>query len=508
MLEREQIMEYVQETPIIPRRVIQYSVPRQTIAKPSPRVETVIAANTLQDLDSSQHPVIHDSWQSKEYSTQKYSGRTNEQRLSFEEHQNEQRQNSIGLIKRVNTFFKKKSSSRKNSIKSTGGVKPDDEIQIEKQHESKVDTPQAQPALRNLPKKQEENTKRHGLFSFEETPPVEAPTQEYSNAKDLTSDTTSPGRTKSSYGSFVSLEPGEAKFAPSESSEAKFATLEPASFRKPIERQNLRPGEQRNDLATENLNVTSMKDQKRILQIEQNKLIIEIIHLENLLNNHKKGEPYVIKNKCEEKSSQKDNSTLTSAPCSTPSDTPSQTEGTFSSLHRRNSLGGGVIIGPEDAEFEKRDDPLRDKWNALQSLENVFESKFESVPKPTQGDESAAIKEGRFQIAKISNLCFQVEESIKRRQDLEAKLREKSHGTDTELLSLMMENKRRQKTSVIVQLLSDITKEKSKRFTAEEQNFVNQNEVKPLISDLSAKINRLNSILEMKNTCIRKLSNQ
>ncbi|CAI4047307.1 hypothetical protein SUVZ_12G0860 [Saccharomyces uvarum] len=498
MLEREQIMEYVQETPIIPRRVIQYSVPRQTIAKPSPRVETVAAANTLQDLDLSHHPVIHDSWQSKEYSTQKYSGGTNSQRLSFEEHQNEQRQNSIGLIKRVNTFFKKKSSSQKNSIKSTGRVKPDDEIQIEKQHESKVDTPQAQPVLRNLPKKHEENSKRHGLFSFEETPPVEAPMQEYSDAKDLTSDTTSLRRSKSSPGSFVSLEP----------SEAKFATLEPAPFRNPTERQNLRPGEQRNDLATQNSNITSIKDQKKFLQMEQNKLIVEIIHLEKLLNDHKKGEPYITKNKCEEKSSQKHNSTLARAPCSTPPGSPSQTKGTFSSLLRRNSLGGGVIIDPEDAEFEKRDDPLREKWNALQSLENIFKSKFESVPKPIQGDESASIKEGRFQIAKISNLCFQIEESIKRRQDLEAKLRQKSQGTDNELLSLMMENKRRQKTSVIVQLLSDITREKSKRFTAEEQNFVNQNEVKPLISDLSAKINRLNSILEMKNTCIRKLSNQ
>lgn len=60
----------------------------------------------------------------------------------------------------------------------------------------------------------------------------------------------------------------------------------------------------------------------------------------------------------------------------------------------------------------------------------------------------------------------------------------------------------------MIHFLSDITKEQSKRFTAEEQSFVNQNEVKPLISDLSEKINKLNSILEMKNTCIRMLSNQ
>ncbi|CAI1569602.1 hypothetical protein SEUBUCD650_0L00970 [Saccharomyces eubayanus] len=498
MMEREQIVEYIQETPIIPRRVIQYSVPRQTIAKPSPHVETLVASNTLQDLNLSHHPVIHDPLQGKEYSTQKYSGKTNNQRLSFEEHQNEQCQNSIGLIKRVNTFFKKKSSSRKNSIKSTGGVKPDDEIQIPKQHEKKADPPPAQPALRNLPKKHEENSKRHGLFSFEETPPVEVPRQEYPNAKNLAPDTTSLRRTKSSSGSFVSLE----------LSKAKFATLEPAPFKNPTERQTPQPREQRNDSATQNPNITSIKDQKKNLQMEQNRLIIEIIHLESLLNDHKKGVPYITKNKCEEKSPQKDNSTLARAPCSTPPDTKSLTERALSSSLRRDSLSDGPIIDLEGFEFEKHDDPLRDKWNALQSLENIFESKFESAPKPIQGDEFAAIKERRFQIAKISNLCLQVEESIKRRQELEGKLRENSQGTGGELLFLMMESKRRQKTLSVVQLLSKIIREKSKRLTAEEQNFVNQNEVKPLISDLSVKINRLNSILEMKNTCIRKLSNQ
>ncbi|CAI4969897.1 ATV_HP_G0029270.mRNA.1.CDS.1 [Saccharomyces cerevisiae] len=72
----------------------------------------------------------------------------------------------------------------------------------------------------------------------------------------------------------------------------------------------------------------------------------------------------------------------------------------------------------------------------------------------------------------------------------------------------MLENERRKKSSVIIEFLSEIIREKSKRLTAEEQGFVNQNEVKPLILDLSARINRLNSILETKNTCIRRLSNQ
>lgn len=159
-------------------------------------------------------------------------------------------------------------------------------------------------------------------------------------------------------------------------------------------------------------------------------------------------------------------------------------------------------------EFEKHDDPLRDKWNTLQFLEKSFESKFESASELIQGGELAAIKERNFQLAKLNNLCFRVRESIKRRQDLEKKLRTLSQDTDNELLFLMLENERRKKSSVIIEFLSEIIREKSKRLTAEEQGFVNQNEVKPLILDLSARINRLNSILETKNTCIRRLSNQ
>lgn len=122
-MEGEQIMEYVQETPIIPKRIIHYSIPKQMITKPAPHVEMTLVANTFRDMDLPQHPVIHDCWQNKEYSTQRYSGNVAQQRLSFEEHPNEECQNSVGLIKRVSTFFKKRPLSRKNSIKSIGDVK-------------------------------------------------------------------------------------------------------------------------------------------------------------------------------------------------------------------------------------------------------------------------------------------------------------------------------------------------------------------------------------------------
>lgn len=67
-------------------------------------------------------------------------------------------------------------------------------------------------------------------------------------------------------------------------------------------------------------------------------------------------------------------------------------------------------------EFEKHDDPLRDKWNTLQFLEKSFESKFESASELIQGGELAAIKERNFQLAKLNNLCFRVRESINQKK--------------------------------------------------------------------------------------------
>ncbi|EJT43463.1 YLR030W-like protein [Saccharomyces kudriavzevii IFO 1802] len=470
MMEREQIMEYVQETPIIPRRIIQYSVPRQTITKPSPHVEILMAANTMQNIDSTQHPVIHDSWRNKEYSTQKCLGKMEEQRLSFEEHQNEQHQNTIPLIKRVNTFFRKKSSPRRNSVISTGDAKADGSSWIGK-HVSKDVNLQEQPAIKNLDKNYQDghegNNKTCGLFSFEETPPVQVSKQ---NPVNSPSESASMTKNKPSSGSFISLG----------SSEAELNPLEPASSRSPAERKSLRPDDGQNDAAAQDSKITPIEERKKFLQMEQSRLIKEIVRLENILNNHRKREAYIIQDNSRKKSLERDNFIFTRAPCSTASGIPA-------------------------FEF---DDPLRDKWTALQSLENSFGGRFESITNLCPENELSTIKERNFQIAKINNLCSQVEESIKRRQDLETKLRVLSDDNDNELLFLMTENKRRQKSSAMIHFLSDITKEQSKRFTAEEQSFVNQNEVKPLISDLSEKINKLNSILEMKNTCIRMLSNQ
>ena len=499
VMEREQIMEYVQETPIIPRRIIHYSVPKQTIAKPSPHVEMTFAANTFRDMDLPQHPVIHDCWQNKEYSTQRYSGNLAQQRLSFEEHQNEERPNSVGLIKRVSILFKKKPSSQKNSIKSIVDEKSDGCSRSESCL-SEVDDFKEKNIQENLvdehEKSPEGDSKRYGLFSFEETPPVQVLKQSYSNSANSSFKNTSSTKNKRSSDSFVSLESAEALHSP----------LEAVPCCSSTEREHLHPGEERIDTAVQNLKVASMKEKKKMLQMEQNRLITEIIRLENILKKHRKAKTKKSISKPEKKPSEKDS--FISANASSPTDS------TTPILNKRIShpdidFCDNEVSDVLDAfEFEKHDDPLRDKWTALQSLENSFESKFESASNLTHGEELVVIKERNFQLAKINNLCFRVRESIKRRQDLETKLRSLSQDTDNELLFLMMENKRRQKSSVITQFLSDIIREKSKRFSAEEQGFVNQNEVKPLILDLSARINRLNSILETKNTCIRRLSNQ
>ncbi|CAI4533090.1 BMC_2a_G0036800.mRNA.1.CDS.1 [Saccharomyces cerevisiae] len=466
-MEGEQIMEYVQETPIIPKRIIHYSIPKQMITKPAPHVEMTLVANTFRDMDLPQHPVIHDCWQNKEYSTQRYSGNVAQQRLSFEEHPNEECQNSVGLIKRVSTFFKKRPLSRKNSIKSTGDVKS------EARNRGggllgEVDNLNEQNVRENLTSEHEKNpegdSKRYGLFSFEETPPIQVLEQGNTNSELSSFKNTSLAANKRSSDSFVSLKPGEDEHSPLEISTCGNLT----------EREDL--------------------------------LITEIIRLENILNKHRKAEAKNNINKLEKKLSETDG--FTSVNTSVPVTPIMPVLNTRTSYPNIDFHGTKVSDVLDAFEFEKHDDPLRDKWNTLQFLEKSFESKFESASELIQGGELAAIKERNFQLAKLNNLCFRVRESIKRRQDLEKKLRTLSQDTDNELLFLMLENERRKKSSVIIEFLSEIIREKSKRLTAEEQGFVNQNEVKPLILDLSARINRLNSILETKNTCIRRLSNQ
>ncbi|KQC42157.1 hypothetical protein AB282_03337 [Saccharomyces cerevisiae] len=424
------------------------------ITKPAPHVEMTLLANTFRDMDLPQHPVIHDCWQNKEYSTQRYSGNVAQQRLSFEEHPNEECQNSVGLIKRVSTFFKKRPLSRKNSIKSIGDVKSE-----------------AHPPIQVL----EQGNINSELSSFKNT---------------------SLAENKRSSDSFVSLKPGEDEHSPLEISTCGNLT----------EREDLQSGEERFDSAAQNIKVASMKEKKKILQREQNRLITEIIRLENILNKHRKAEAKNNINKLEKKLSETDG--FTSVNTSVPVTPIMPVLNTRTSYPNIDFHGTKVSDVLDAFEFEKHDDPLRDKWNTLQFLEKSFESKFESASELIQGGELAAIKERNFQLAKLNNLCFRVRESIKRRQDLEKKLRTLSQDTDNELLFLMLENERRKKSSVIIEFLSEIIREKSKRLTAEEQGFVNQNEVKPLILDLSARINRLNSILETKNTCIRRLSNQ
>ncbi|CAI5176374.1 BEM_HP_G0088000.mRNA.1.CDS.1 [Saccharomyces cerevisiae] len=477
-MEGEQIMEYVQETPIIPKRIIHYSIPKQMITKPAPHVELTLVANTFRDMDLPQHPVIHDCWQNKEYSTQRYSGNVAQQRLSFEEHPNEECQNSVGLIKRVSTFFKKRPLSRKNSIKSIGDVKSEARNRGEGLL-GEVDNLNEQNVRENQTseheKKPEGDSKRYGLFSFEETPPpIQVLEQGNTNSELSSFKNTSLAENKRSSDSFVSLKPGEDEHSPLEISTCGNLT----------EREDLQSGEER----------------------EQNRLITEIIRLENILNKHRKAEAKNNINKLEKKLSETDG--FTSVNTSVPVTPIMPVLNTRTSYPNIDFHGTKVSDVLDAFEFEKHDDPLRDKWNTLQFLEKSFESKFESASELIQGGELAAIKERNFQLAKLNNLCFRVRESIKRRQDLEKKLRTLSQDTDNELFFLMLENERRKKSSVIIEFLSEIIREKSKRLTAEEQGFVNQNEVKPLILDLSARINRLNSILETKNTCIRRLSNQ
>lgn len=498
-MEGEQIMEYVQETPIIPKRIIHYSIPKQMITKPAPHVEMTLLANTFRDMDLPQHPVIYDCWQNKEYSTQRYSGNVAQQRLSFEEHPNEECQNSVGLIKRVSTFFKKRPLSRKNSIKSIGDVKSEARNRGEGLL-GEVDNLNEQNVRENLTSEHEKSpegdSKRYGLFSFEETPPIQVLEQGNINSELSSFKNTSLAENKRSSDSFVSLKPGEDEHSPLEISTCGNLT----------EREDLQSGEERFDSAAQNIKVASMKEKKKILQREQNRLITEIIRLENILNKHRKAEAKNNINKLEKKLSETDG--FTSVNTSVPVTPIMPVLNTRTSYPNIDFHGTKVSDVLDAFEFEKHDDPLRDKWNTLQFLEKSFESKFESASELIQGGELAAIKERNFQLAKLNNLCFRVRESIKRRQDLEKKLRTLSQDTDNELLFLMLENERRKKSSVIIEFLSEIIREKSKRLTAEEQGFVNQNEVKPLILDLSARINRLNSILETKNTCIRRLSNQ
>ncbi|CAI4034969.1 hypothetical protein SMKI_12G1060 [Saccharomyces mikatae IFO 1815] len=497
-MEGEQIVEYVQETPIIPRRVIQYSVPKKKITMPSPCVKMSQAVNNLQDMNLPQHPSLRDSSLDKEYSTQRFLGGINERRLSFEEHRNEQHQNPIGLIKRVGTFFKKRSSSGKSSIKSIGDVKTDGSNLIEG-YLSENDDPIEQLVQKNLfdehKGNSEENDKRHGLFSFEETPPIQVLERTYPNPVDSSFENVPLTEERRFSENPRSLEP----------SEYEHSLSEPIPFRSSTGGENQRGVRGHTDIAAHNLRVASIKEKKKILEMEQNRLITEIIRLENILNKHRKIDVNSSTGKSENKSSEKDSITFVN---STAPNTAVLKQRTSSSDHNVNFLHNDVSDIPDTFDLEEPYDPLKDKWTTLQSLEKCFESKFQSVSNSKKGDELATIKERNFQVAKINNICFRVQESIKKRQDLEAKLRNLSHDTDNELLFLMMENKRRQKSSVIIQFLSDIINEKSKRFTAEEQGFVNENEVKPLISDLSEGINRLNSILEMKNTCIRRLSNQ
>ncbi|GMC37947.1 unnamed protein product [Saccharomyces cerevisiae] len=435
------------------------------ITKPAPHVEMTLLANTFRDMDLPQHPVIHDCWQNKEYSTQRYSGNVAQQRLSFEEHPNEECQNSVGLIKRVSTFFKKRPLSRKNSIKSIGDVKSEARNRGEGLL-GEVDNLNEQNVRENLTSEHEKSpegdSKRYGLFSFEETPPIQVLEQGNINSELSSFKNTSLAENKRSSDSFVSLKPGEDEHSPLEISTCGNLT----------EREDLQSGEERFDSAAQNIKAEA-KD--------------------NI-------------NKLEKKLSETDG--FTSVNTSVPVTPIMPVLNTRTSYPNIDFHGTKVSDVLDAFEFEKHDDPLRDKWNTLQFLEKSFESKFESASELIQGGELAAIKERNFQLAKLNNLCFRVRESIKRRQDLEKKLRTLSQDTDNELLFLMLENERRKKSSVIIEFLSEIIREKSKRLTAEEQGFVNQNEVKPLILDLSARINRLNSILETKNTCIRRLSNQ
>ncbi|GMC40444.1 unnamed protein product [Saccharomyces cerevisiae] len=435
------------------------------ITKPAPHVEMTLVANTFRDMDLPQHPVIHDCWQNKEYSTQRYSGNVAQQRLSFEEHPNEECQNSVGLIKRVSTFFKKRPLSRKNSIKSIGDVKSEARNRGEGLL-GEVDNLNEQNVRENLTSEHEKSpegdSKRYGLFSFEETPPIQVLEQGNINSELSSFKNTSLAENKRSSDSFVSLKPGEDEHSPLEISTCGNLT----------EREDLQPGEERFDSAAQNI----------------------------------KAEAKNNINKLEKKLSETDG--FTSVNTSVPVTPIMPVLNTRTSYPNIDFHGTKVSDVLDAFEFEKHDDPLRDKWNTLQFLEKSFESKFESASELIQGGELAAIKERNFQLAKLNNLCFRVRESIKRRQDLEKKLRTLSQDTDNELLFLMLENERRKKSSVIIEFLSEIIREKSKRLTAEEQGFVNQNEVKPLILDLSARINRLNSILETKNTCIRRLSNQ
>ncbi|KAJ1534526.1 uncharacterized protein FZC26_26196g4309 [Saccharomyces cerevisiae] len=435
------------------------------ITKPAPHVEMTLVANTFRDMDLPQHPVIHDCWQNKEYSTQRYSGNVAQQRLSFEEHPNEECQNSVGLIKRVSTFFKKRPLSRKNSIKSIGDVKSEARNRGEGLL-GEVDNLNEQNVRENLTSEHEKSpegdSKRYGLFSFEETPPIQVLEQGNINSELSSFKNTSLAENKRSSDSFVSLKPGEDEHSPLEISTCGNLT----------EREDLQSGEERFDSAAQNI----------------------------------KAEAKNNINKLEKKLSETDG--FTSVNTSVPVTPIMPVLNTRTSYPNIDFHGTKVSDVLDAFEFEKHDDPLRDKWNTLQFLEKSFESKFESASELIQGGELAAIKERNFQLAKLNNLCFRVRESIKRRQDLEKKLRTLSQDTDNELLFLMLENERRKKSSVIIEFLSEIIREKSKRLTAEEQGFVNQNEVKPLILDLSARINRLNSILETKNTCIRRLSNQ
>lgn len=155
-------------------------------------------------------PVIHDCWQNKEYSNQRYSGNVAQQRLSFEEHPNEECQNSVGLIKRVSTFFKKRPLSRKNSIKSIGDVKSEARNRGEGLL-GEVDNLNEQNVRENLTSEHEKSpegdSKRYGLFSFEETPPIQVLEQGNINSELSSFKNTSLAENKRSSDSFVSLKP-------------------------------------------------------------------------------------------------------------------------------------------------------------------------------------------------------------------------------------------------------------------------------------------------------------
>lgn len=141
--------------------------------------------------------------------------------------------------------------------------------------------------------------------------------------------------------------------------------------------------------------------------------------------------------------------------------------------------------------------------------EEVAETdKFKTIT--ISGEQLNILTENKELMSELTLVSMELAESIKRETILEEQIRTSSDPSQAEAqLSLAdFEIELRKKSSKIVELIQQLNNERLKRFIAEEQVLLFENEVKPSSLELVNKISELQSLLETKDNEISKLKDQ